>query len=249
VTDPRTQLQESIVVTNTVADTGIPAEAFTGPARLKKRQDREKAAARLRKQGWSYRRIAEALAVPYIMIGRWLSGDGEEQPPSPVDDHGEDTEAAAAVAAAAAQEDGDSGHKYTVLSLQFSAFEKYVRDVIGRFEKDRKDLMRRQHATLEKMEAEKAASDAARAEAEEAVKAMRAEIDSLRAELETFRDDVRRDLARAGGKGPSGGDDEDDLGGGHGRPGPGGDGDDDDDDADGSEDFDFNFPDDEDDKP
>ena len=245
MSDPRNQLQESIVVTNPVADIGTPAESYTGPAKLKKRQDREKAAARLRKQGWSYRRIAESLAVPYIMIGRWLSGDGEEQPPPPTDDHGGNT--ATPAAAAAEEEDGESGHKYTVLSLQFTAFEKYVRDVIGRFEKDRKDLMRRQHATLDKMEAEKAASDAARAEAEEAVKAMRAEIDSLRSELETFRDDVRRDLARAGGKGPAAGDDDDDLDGGHGRSGPGGD--DDDTDGDGSEDFDFNFPDDEDDKP
>lgn len=259
-------LPESIVVAMPVADIETTTMPANGPERPQKRQDREKAAMRLRKAGWSYRRIAEALAVPYIMIGRWLSGDSaaervpaaspvqpppcparppepepvpEPEPeaetetgtkaevevetpaPAPEDAAPAKTRPAAAIVAAApgappawptsraiGVDEGseDLDHQVTVLKLQFSAFDKYVQDVIARFEKDRKDLMRRQNAALDKLEAGKTESEAARAKAEAELKEMRAEIEALRAESETFHDEVRQKLkSTSGGSGKSGG--------------------------------------------
>ena len=281
-------LPETIVVSMPVADIETTTMPSNGPEKPKKRQDREKAAMRLRKAGWSYRRIAEALAVPYIMIGRWLSGDSpaaaaptetlsppapalpparparppetvrepepepepelEAEPETKTETETEtetetvrETPAPENTASADARpvvhrtapvtrpvtrpapinEDAeDLGHQVTVLKLQFSAFDKYVQDVISRFEKDRKDLMRRQNAALDKLEAGKAEADAARAKAETDLKDLRAEIEALRAESETFHDEVRQKLKSAsggsGGPGKSGGrrfpdgDDEDD---------------------------------------
>ena len=38
----------------------------------------------LRRQGWSYRRIADVLKEPYRRIAQWLGSDGEEAAPPPL---------------------------------------------------------------------------------------------------------------------------------------------------------------------
>jgi predicted transcriptional regulator len=92
-----------------VRSQGPQADGAAGSSRLPhmpRIKDREREAIRLRDKGWSYRRIAEALQVQYILVSRWLSG--VDQPL--VRSKGEDEETVdVSRAAAALSRDAASG--------------------------------------------------------------------------------------------------------------------------------------------
>ncbi|MDQ2106010.1 helix-turn-helix domain-containing protein, partial [Azospirillum isscasi] len=71
------QKLKDVIVVATPAEGGGPASSLpTRPAMPSEEPDRQRMAERLRAQGWSYRRIAEELQVSYILVSRWLGGDG-----------------------------------------------------------------------------------------------------------------------------------------------------------------------------
>ncbi len=76
---------ESIVVATPMADASAVPQSVRGVPGAAKETDGERAANRLRKAGYSYRRIAETLKIPYITVSRWLSGDlpFHRKPPPP----------------------------------------------------------------------------------------------------------------------------------------------------------------------
>lgn len=163
-------------------DSGIP-QAIKQSASAKKEQDAQRAANRLRAAGYSYRRIAETLRVPYITVSRWLSGVDDYPPPRhPVSEtssdsaHGEPhtsqdgqaqadgststAEQAASSANAQArttnsEDDSDLAHRVEVLALQFQAFESYARDMAEDFNKHRDELLEKQYRAVEEMETER----------------------------------------------------------------------------------------------
>ena len=81
------KLKDVIVVATPTEGSGPASALPTHPARPSEESDRQRLAERLRAQGWSYRRIAEELQVSYILVSRWLGGDGAmpsgpRQPPA-----------------------------------------------------------------------------------------------------------------------------------------------------------------------
>jgi len=53
---------------------GASGTATGGASPPRQLKDREREAMKLRDKGWSYRRIADALQVQYILVSQWLSG-------------------------------------------------------------------------------------------------------------------------------------------------------------------------------
>ncbi|MBK3778555.1 helix-turn-helix domain-containing protein, partial [Azospirillum brasilense] len=70
------KLKDVIVVATPTEGIGPTSSLPTRPATPSEEPDRQRMAERLRAQGWSYRRIAEELQVSYILVSRWLGGDG-----------------------------------------------------------------------------------------------------------------------------------------------------------------------------
>lgn len=227
------QLSESIIVASPVTDDEDLPQAVRDPRKLKKERDRQGAAERLRRAGWSYRRIAETLAVPYITIDRWLSGtypstpvprttDVEETTAPEFEAAAQDTgataprrtpaQAPAPVAQRAAPSltaaapkppdlqavDADIGHRIDVLTLQFSAFETYVRDMAGGFDDRRSELDARQGDVLATIEARRQSLDESEARLADEMEAFRTEIqqvrDGMRDELRAFRQAFEEEL-------------------------------------------------------
>lgn len=58
----------------TIRDQASGASGTAAAAAPRQLKDREREAMKLRDKGWSYRRIADALQVQYILVSQWLSG-------------------------------------------------------------------------------------------------------------------------------------------------------------------------------
>lgn len=202
-------------------DSGVP-QSVRGGAAGKKEADAERAANRLRKAGYSYRRIAETLKIPYITVSRWLSGDvgvvhkPPPPPPSPlrvkVDprdvvpaDKAEDGTPAPARPSPPSPERGaeddtaDLAHRVEVLGLQFSAFEGYARDMAEEFNQSRKELLDSQAKAVEDMARERDSIVLARKGFETAIQRFDNKFDELaaelRGELETLKSSVAEQIA------------------------------------------------------
>lgn len=202
-------------------DSGVP-QSVRGGAAGKKEADAERAANRLRKAGYSYRRIAETLKIPYITVSRWLSGDvgvvhkPPPPPPSPLrvkvdprdlvpaDKAADGTPAPARPSPpsperGAEDDTADLAHRVEVLGLQFSAFEGYARDMAEEFNQSRKELLDSQAKAVEDMARERDSIVLARKGFETAIQRFDNKFDELaaelRGELETLKSSVAEQLA------------------------------------------------------
>ncbi len=128
---------ESVSVQSVVAiDTADTAPALGTSAGLLGQPDRRRAAEKLRDKGWSYRRIAENLNVPYILVSKWLSEE-PAVPPPPV----------GAVPAVVPRHRrrptvadlDDAADTIETLKLQYAALDGYVRPMLAELERARTD--------------------------------------------------------------------------------------------------------------
>jgi flagellar biosynthesis regulator FlaF len=209
-------MSETIVVSSPVADASDVPQSVREPAKNKREADAERAATRLRRAGYSYRRIAETLSIPYITISRWLSGDTSSPVPTapkpkpfradPRDlvPASEIAARQAAVAALAPPQDvietGEVSHRLEVLQLQFASFEKYARDMAEEFNTSRKELLAEQAEAVKDMARERDAIHLTRKSFEAAIQRFDSKFDDLanelRGELETLKDHVRQQLEK-----------------------------------------------------
>jgi hypothetical protein len=188
------------VSTEISVDGSSGGESLVAPAKLKKDGDREVVALKLRDKGFSYRRIAETLQVPYILVSRWLNGDTAKPivPQRSWQAEDAETERAARIEAGQDDEAGEaqiiqfqprpqppapvessegSSLGVEVLEAQFKAFETYVRGLMTRLTQDHQEAVEREARLAALVETQKA--DAARLE-----KTLKAEIASLKATVD-----------------------------------------------------------------
>ncbi len=156
------------VTAGTAASAGLLAQA-----------DRRRAAEKLRDKGWSYRRIAENLNIPYILVSKWLSEDALAEPPArrPA----EDAPAAPVPPPNPTVRDmDDAADMIETLKLQYGALEGYVQPMLAA------------------LEASKAGLDASAADAAKERDQLRAKVTALEttvARLQMNMEQLRADLA------------------------------------------------------
>lgn len=105
----------------TIPEGDQPSQRIPHLVRIK---DREREALKLRRKGWSYRRIAETLQVQYVLVSRWLSG--LDQPlVRGTDDDGERID----VSRAAAALSRDATADLRALAARYDRLESRVDDI------------------------------------------------------------------------------------------------------------------------
>lgn len=141
--------------------------SLVADARLLNQVDRQQAAIKLREKGWSYRRIAETLKVPYILVSRWLNDTTpfREEPkaadPEPVvsEEPEERPDRAAATTKAApvpqVEDLSEARDVIETLQLQYGALEQYIRDLLATIERDREEARERERNLLSAIEDER----------------------------------------------------------------------------------------------
>lgn len=194
--------------------------SLVADARLLNQVDRQQAAIKLREKGWSYRRIAETLQVPYILVSRWLNDTTpfheEPKPADPEPVVSEEPEelpdrAAATTKAAPVPQVEDLSEARDVietLQLQYGALETYIRDLLATIERDREEARERERNLLSAIEDERNST-------KELIANLEREVAELRRRVEggSGSDDEESDGFSFGGDDDpfsSGGDDGDD---------------------------------------